>query len=85
MVASQISGRPYRRSSFQLGSEVKAKTREMEKVQSEVEDEIRNLKRYEQFFLSGLDGNVVLEQSGNVVFANPVLCGTSILAISSKA
>ncbi len=51
---------------------LKAKTREVEKVQTEAQDKLRDLKRYEDFFISALDGNVVLEQSGKVVFANPV-------------
>jgi PAS domain S-box-containing protein len=51
---------------------LKEKTREVEQVQTETRDRLRILKRYEDFFLSGFDGNVVIEQSGNVVFANPV-------------
>ncbi|MCP4199090.1 MAG: PAS domain S-box protein [Proteobacteria bacterium] len=51
---------------------LKEKTREVEKVQTEARDQLRILKRYEDFFLSGFDGNVVIKQSGDVVFANPV-------------
>ena len=51
---------------------LKEKTREVEKVEAEARDQLRILKRYEDFFLSALDGNVVIRQSGHVVFANPV-------------
>ncbi len=51
---------------------LKEKTREVEKVQTEAQDQLRIFKRYEDFFLSALDGNVVIQQSGHVVFANPV-------------
>ena len=50
---------------------LKAKTREVEKVQIEVADKLRRLKRYEDFFIGALDGMVALEQSGKVVFVNP--------------
>jgi PAS domain S-box-containing protein len=51
---------------------LKEKTREVEKAQTDALDQLRFLKRYEDFFLSAFDGNVVIEQSGQVVFANPV-------------
>jgi PAS domain S-box-containing protein len=51
---------------------LKEKTQEVEQVQTETRDRLRILKRYEDFFLSGFDGNVVIEQPGNVLFANPV-------------
>ena len=66
---------------------LKAKTREVEKVQTEVQDQLRNLKRYEDFFMTALDGNVVLEQSGKVVFANPVaqeMIGVGSAAIQGR-
>ncbi|MCP4599659.1 MAG: PAS domain S-box protein [Proteobacteria bacterium] len=50
---------------------LKEKTREVEKVQIEVRDQLRSLKRYEDFFISALDGMVVLQQSGKIVFVNP--------------
>ncbi len=54
---------------------LKAKTREIEKVQTEVRDRLRILKRYEDFFISAIDGMVVLEQTGKIVFVNPVAAG----------
>lgn len=50
---------------------LKAKTREVEKVQTEAQDRLRDLKRYEDFFISALDGHVVIEQGGEIVFVNP--------------
>ncbi|MCP4677757.1 MAG: PAS domain S-box protein [Deltaproteobacteria bacterium] len=54
---------------------LKAKTREVEKVQTEVRDRLRILKRYEDFFIGALDGMVVLEQTGKIVFVNPMAAG----------
>jgi PAS domain S-box-containing protein len=50
---------------------LKAKTREMEKVQTETQVELRNLKRFEDFFVGGLDGMIVIEHTGKIVFVNP--------------
>ncbi|MDJ0766591.1 MAG: GAF domain-containing protein [Myxococcota bacterium] len=50
---------------------LKAKTREIEKVQTEARDQLRSLKQYEEFFLGALDGMVALDQSGRIVFSNP--------------
>ncbi len=50
---------------------LKEKTREIEKVQTEAQVQLRSLKRYEDFFIGALDGMVAIEQSGRIVFVNP--------------
>jgi PAS domain S-box-containing protein len=53
---------------------LRARTREIVKVQTEAEDRVSSLKQYEEFFVGAIDGMMALEQSGRIVFANPKAC-----------
>lgn len=50
---------------------LRAKTQEVEQVQSEARSQVNALKPYEDFFVSSSDGMVVLSDSGVVLFVNP--------------
>jgi signal transduction histidine kinase len=61
---------------------LKAKTLEVEQVQSRARSQLKALEPYEVFFKSSLDGLVVLSGTGVVLFVNPV--GSSMLRRSPK-
>jgi PAS domain S-box-containing protein len=47
------------------------KTAEIEKIQNAARTQVLALKRYEDFFLSSVDGMLVLDEKGLALFANP--------------
>lgn len=61
---------------------LKAKTLEVEQVQSEARSQLKALEPYEVFFKSSVDGMVVLSGTGVVLFVNPV--GSAMLSRSQK-
>jgi PAS domain S-box-containing protein len=61
---------------------LKAKTLEVEQVQSQARSQLQALKPYEDFFNSSVDGMVVLSGTGVVLFVNPV--GSAMLSRSRQ-
>lgn len=50
---------------------LRAKTQEVEQVQSEARNMVASLRPYEEFFRSSADGMVVLSDTGVILFVNP--------------
>jgi PAS domain S-box-containing protein len=61
---------------------LKAKTLEVEQVQSQARSQLKALEPYEVFFKSSVDGMVVLSGTGVVLFVNPV--GSKMLSRSRE-